>query len=248
MYTSHLKSRNTNHAANCIPVHVDNKPALSAPVLARLKERIIQWDYPPGHRLTEQELCQEFGVSRVPVREALHVLIANGLVEQLPRRGGYRVRQLDLRGITELYDVRMALELFVVERLATQGLAAETLAEQRRAWESVRPNGAMSRDELADLDRNFHEALARAAGNMTMLKQLQAINERLSLFRAMDFAVEERVEYSCRQHLAIIERIAAGDSSGACSAMRANIKHGLDNVETAIKDALAKAYLKSAEQ
>ena len=220
-----------------------DRPALRDPVLARLRERIINWEYPPGHRLTEQELCDEFEVSRVPVREALYVLIANGLIERLPRRG-YRVRQLDLRGITELYEVRIALEMYVVDRLATQGLPADKIAELRRPWESVLANGTIPYDELAELDCRFHESLAESAGNATLLQQLRAIDERLSLFRAMDFAAEQRVEYACQQHLVIIDHIAAGDRAGACDAIRANINHGLDNVEAAVKNALAKAYLK----
>lgn len=224
-------------------IDTHNKPSLKDPVLARLRERIINWEYPPGHRLTEQELCDEFGVSRIPVREALHVLIANGLIERLPRRG-YRVRQLDLRGITELYEVRIALEMYVVDRLATQRLAAEKIADLRRPWESVLANGTIPYDEMAELDCRFHESLAESAGNATLLQQLRSIDERLSLFRAMDFAAEQRVEDACQQHLDIIDRIAAGDSAGACAAIRANINHGLDNVESAVKNALAKAYLK----
>lgn len=226
-----------------MPEYRENKPGLSASVLARLRERIINWEYPPGHRLTEQELCEEFGVSRIPIREALQVLIANGLVDQLPRRG-YRVRQLDLRGLTELYEVRIALEMFGVERLAERGLTPDKATELRRTWESVLAGEVASREELAELDRRFHEGLAQAAGNATVLKQLRDINERLTLFRTMDFVAEERVEDACRQHLAIIDAIAAGDGQTARTVIRANICHGLDNVETAIKNALAKSYLK----
>ena len=69
---------------------------LSASIVATLKERIVGWNYPPEHRLTELSLCREFGVSRSPVREALRALVTNGFVRKLANRG-YAVRQLEDR-------------------------------------------------------------------------------------------------------------------------------------------------------
>src|SRR5262245_3219620 len=60
---------------------------LSASIVATLKERIVGWKYPPEHRLTEEGLCREFGVSRSPVREALRALVTNGFVRKLQNRG-----------------------------------------------------------------------------------------------------------------------------------------------------------------
>src|SRR4026209_2316771 len=88
---------------------------LSASIVGTLKQRIVGWQYPPEHRLTEESLCREFGVSRSPVREALRALVTNGFVRKMQNRG-YAVRQLDLREVEELYDLRTAIELHVVER------------------------------------------------------------------------------------------------------------------------------------
>ena len=195
---------------------------LSASIVATLKERIIHWQYPPEHRLTEAELCQKFGVSRSPVREALRTLATDGFVKKMPNRG-YAVKQYNLREIEELYEVRLALELFVVECLAKRGTPKKD-------------------EELARLDTLFHETLAHAAGNKSLLRQLRAINERLLLFRMIDFGKAHRVESTCQQHLEILKHIAAKDISGARKAMQRNIEEGRNNVHAAIKDALAKAY------
>src|SRR5215467_15356847 len=93
---------------------------LSSSIVATLKGRIIAWQYPPEHRLTEDGLCREFGVSRSPVREALRVLATNGFVRRTDNRG-YAVRQVMLKELEELYDFRLALELYAVENLATSG-------------------------------------------------------------------------------------------------------------------------------
>lgn len=223
---------------------IDGRPFsnLSASIVATLKERIIHWQYPPEHRLTEAELCQKFGVSRSPVREALRTLATDGFVKKMPNRG-YAVKQYNLREIEELYEVRLALELFVVECLAKRGTPMKDDMEAlKRTWIGLLNGSSKKDEELARLDTQFHETLAHAAGNKSLLRQLRAINERLLLFRMIDFGKAHRVESTCHQHLEILKRIAAKDILGARKAMQRNIEEGRNNVHAAIKDALARAY------
>jgi DNA-binding GntR family transcriptional regulator len=215
---------------------------LSASIVATLKERIIHWQYPPEHRLTEAELCQKFGVSRSPVREALRTLATDGFVKKMSNRG-YAVKQHNLREIEEIYEVRLALELFVVECLAKRGTPKnDEIDALKRTWTGLLNGSSKKNEELARLDTLFHETLAHAAGNKSLLRQLRAINERLLLFRMIDFGKAHRAESTCRQHLEILKRIAAKDISGARKAMQRNIDEGRNNVHASIKDALAKAY------
>ena len=215
---------------------------LSASIVATLKERIIHWQYPPEHRLTEAELCQKFGVSRSPVREALRTLATDGFVKKMSNRG-YAVKQHNLREIEEIYEVRLALELFVVECLAKRGTPKnDEIDALKRTWTGLLNGSSKKDEELARLDTLFHETLAHAAGNKSLLRQLCAINERLLLFRMIDFGRAHRAESTCHQHLEILKRIAAKDISGARKAMQRNIDEGRNNVHASIKDALAKAY------
>lgn len=214
---------------------------LPASIVATLKERIIAWEYPPEYRLTEDALCREFGVSRSPVREALRALVTNGFVTKLANRG-YAVRQLDLRGVEELYDVRKALELHVVERLAGGGGPRPELAALHRAWAKILAGPKRKGEELADLDARFHETLAELAGNRMLLASLAAINERLFVFRMLDFGQPDRQKTTCVQHMKVVERILAGDPGGAREAMARNIGDGRANVDASIKEALAKAF------
>lgn len=225
----------------------ERKPSnLSSSIVATLKEQIIHWHYPPEHRLTEAELCEQFKVSRSPVREALRVLASDGFVKKMPNRA-YVVRQYNIREIEELYGVRLALELYTVERLATRGPLmkrdSEDMDNLKRTWTGLlNASSTRKADELAKLDTLFHETLAHVAGNKTLLQHLRAINERLMLFRMIDFDQADRAESTCRQHLEILERIAAKDAPGARAAIQRNIEEGRNNVHTAIKDALARAY------
>jgi DNA-binding GntR family transcriptional regulator len=215
---------------------------LGTSIVATLKERIIAWQYPPEHRLTEEALCREFNVSRSPVREALRVLATNGFVRRLANRG-YAVRQVNLRELEELYEVRLALEMYVADALASLGAPPKALAALEETWQGVRRDpDALKGEELAELDTAFHESLAVLVGNDTLLQQLRAINERLLVFRMIDFDKPDRVESTCDQHLAILAKIAAHDASGARAAIRLNIEDARTIVQSTLKEALARAY------
>lgn len=218
-----------------------NSSTLSASIVATLKDRIIAWRYPPEHRLTEDALCKEFGVSRSPVREALRVLATNGFVRRTDTRG-YAVRQVKLKELEELYDFRLALELYAVETLAASGVSAEDLASLAKVWDQLRQRPKRKAEELANLDARFHEQLAALVGNSTLLDQLKSINERLLVFRMIDFETTERVISTCDQHLAILDRIKARDATGARDAMRKNIGDGRNIVGRSIKEALARSF------
>lgn len=214
---------------------------LSSSIVQTVKQRIIAWEYPPDHRFTEEALSREFGVSRSPVREALRILATNGLVRKLPNRG-YSVRQVNPREVEELYELRLALELHVVGYLAEHDSSNRILADLHGIWSAALNQLESKSDDLAELDARFHETLAEAAGNSLLLQNLRDINDRLFVFRMIDFEKRDRAESTCHQHLKILEHIAERDILGARRAMQANIEEGRNNVRSAIKEALAKAY------
>lgn len=213
-------------------------------VYTTLSERILGMLYPPGHRLTEGALCAQFGVSRSPVREALGMLVESGLVDKRARQG-YSVRRLDLREIEELYDVRLVLELAVIERVCARGMDGTELDRLERTWReldaSVPAMAAMSAN-LADRDEEFHATLARAAGNGVLQQMLDFVNRRIHFVRLSDITNPERLRTTCRDHLEILAAIRERDEERAARAVRHNIEWGRSNVEAALKDALFRAY------
>ncbi|MFH1983436.1 MAG: GntR family transcriptional regulator [Pseudomonadota bacterium] len=221
-----------------------SRQSLSAKIIATLKDRVLQWEYLPGQRLTEEGLSKEFEVSRSPVREALRVLAANGFIEKKVHQG-YLVKQLDAEEIKDLYELRMALEIYVVERLAVVGIREEIKQALVDHWSTAIDSGAnLSNETLSTMDQSFHEALAVELGNRVLAQQLAAINERLSLFRVIDFSIEDRARSTARQHLDVLERIAAHDILGAREAITNNIQISRDNVHKTLTEALGRAYLR----
>lgn len=102
-------------------VQAESPASSSDTARARIRELIISGDFAPGSRLRERELSQTLAVSRVPVREALQQLEAEGFIDTSPRRGA-TVKQITLRDVNELFDVRLSLEVLAA-RLAAQAAA-----------------------------------------------------------------------------------------------------------------------------
>ena len=213
-------------------------------ILRSLRERILNWHYPPGLHLGEEALCAEFAASRVPVREALRVLAEQGLVDKVPNQGCY-VKQPDVDGIHQLYDLRLALELFVVERLAESGPPPELVAAVRAHWEPllhIRADAPVDGDELVQADEDFHLGLARAVGNPHIVETLQDINERLRFVRLAVGTTPHRVQATAGEHLAVLEALVRKNSEAARRALRQNINEARNKVEIALARALTNAH------
>jgi DNA-binding GntR family transcriptional regulator len=214
---------------------------LSAIVYTRLSERILRWDYLPGHRFTEEGLCEEFKVSRSPVREALHMLAEGGLIEKKPN-SGYSVRHVDFREMEELYELRLAIEEFAVSRISTKAVDESRLEELKAWWHDLRSRLPETAGLVPAADEQFHEALAALTGNASLVRALEDIDSRIHFVRLADFSNEKRVATTCDEHLELLEAILAQDPARALDALRRNIEGGRASVEHAIKEALVHAY------
>lgn len=215
-------------------------------ILRQLRERILNWYYPPGKHLGEQAICDEFSSSRVPVREALGALAEQGLVDQVPNQGCF-VKQPDVAGIHQLYDYRLALELFVVERLAINGPPTALVETIKAYWEpllDIRADAPVDGDELVKADETFHLSLARAIENDYIVEALEDINERLRFVRRVVITTPHRMQDTAGEHLAIIEAVCNKDAEKARRALWHNINHARNKVEIALARALTASHAK----
>ncbi len=217
---------------------------LGPQILSRLRERILTWQYPPGHHLGEQLLCDEFSASRIPVREALRALAGQGLVDTVPNQGCY-VKQPDVEKTHQLFDLRLALELFVGEALVQKKLPRGWADAERAYWEPllyVKADASANGDELVRADENFHLTLARALGNPYIVEALQDINERLRFVRLAVATTPHRLQETAGEHLKILDALAAKDVDAVRQGLRQNINHARNKVEIAISRALMAAH------
>lgn len=182
-------------------------------VLTELRSGILNGRHPPGSRLREVELADHYGVSRIPLREAMRTLEAEGLVESSPNRG-VTVRVLDRADIDELFDFRMALERLAVQA-ASKKHADISLAVARRR-EAVRD--AFAHDKLDDIiahDRGFHADLAAAGANRHVVDALGARWAHISRAMRLYLKAITYPEDVWDTHAQIAAAVATGDAERA---------------------------------
>lgn len=188
-------------------------------VRTALQERIAQGTLRPGDRVFEQDIADEFGVSRVPVREAIRMLQSDGLVEVRDRRRGVFVRSLDRRELEELFDVREALEALAA-RLAAGRDSADAVtrmgeyARTARACLDAEDTEGMSRANSA-----FHDELVALSGNNLLASMLEPLHGRL----AWMFRLNLEPERVCGEHEALLAAITDGDTERAAELARTHV-------------------------
>lgn len=195
-------------------------------IVAALRERISSHDIPPGAKIGEAQLAEEFGVSRARVREALTELEFRGLIKRIPNRGA-EVARLDLTQVFEIYDAREALEGMAV-RLATQKAPPETWQE----WvDKLREGGPMEKLlEKGDVEGYFiaYERLRRriieAAENPVLAGMLDSILEKTRVIMRRVQILPGRAAAGLAEHRAFVAAMRAGDAEKAEELRRANIR------------------------
>ena len=186
------------------------RPRLGRKIAEALRRRILAGDFRPGERLIEDRLSAEFGVSRVPIREALRTLIADGLVEPTPTRGAC-VAELSRELACELAEVRATLE-GLNARLAARRRKPELLARLREVLERGNAAAAYGAppEELARLNGEFHDTLALAGSNSVLQDIVRTLRERTELVFRRNSA--ERAAEDWREHAMILSAVVEGDS------------------------------------
>lgn len=186
--------------------------SLADQVTEAVRRSIIEGRLPAGTRLTEVRLAADHETSRVPVREALRRLEIEGFVTVAKNRGA-TVSRLTANEARSLLDVRGVLETLVAQS-AAERRTDEDIQRLRQVLEAGRAALAKGRtEELIELNTRFHRLLVEASGNMVagdLLGQLRRKIEWLYSRRLGD-----RAEDSWREHEAILEAVADGDSAGA---------------------------------
>lgn len=198
---------------------VDDLRPLRDQIREKLRAWIIDGRLEPGTPIRERDLAAQFGVSRLPVREAIRLLEGEGFVEMRARRGAV-VRSLNRKDIEEVFDVREALEVLEA-RLAA--LNIDTTASRRLRWlieESQHALEADDRDRFADINAEFHETISGASSSRTLAAVLRPLAGRLRWNPAQN-ADPERI---LREHKTLTEAITAHDVDRAEKEARIHVR------------------------
>ncbi|WP_436891228.1 GntR family transcriptional regulator [Nocardiopsis dassonvillei] len=200
-------------------------PSLRDRVYTELRSRIMDLRLLPGHRVTERETAAELGVSRVPLREALRLLEAEGLVVLVPRQGAM-VAGWSREDIVHLFEVREELEPLAA-RLAAARRDEDDLRLMRGLLdEAARALAAGDESATAAANAGFHRAVLGACGNPLLQEMMAPLEARVQwlfhLTRHRDTR-EQREE-----HVRVLELIERRDAEGAAALYRAHVAAGLE--------------------
>jgi DNA-binding GntR family transcriptional regulator len=190
-------------------------------VVAReVRNGIISGGLAPGERLREEALALKHGVSRVPAREALHLLAQEGFVDIVPRRGA-RVAFPSAKRTRELMVVREDLEQLAA-RLAARRRGGDEADDLRRVLSQGTAAAAeRNYDGVPELIERFHDVIGIASGNTELIRMLRSIRSQVRWIFEVDLDV--RSDISWHHHRAIAEAVLAGDEEAAVEHMRDDV-------------------------
>lgn len=200
-------------------------------VLTRLRDCVVEGQFAPGAKVPERELCLRFGVSRTPLREALKVLAAEGLVDLLPNRGA-RVRQLSAEDVRNAFEVLAGLEA-LAGRLACERITDDRIAEIERLHYAMYTS-YMQRDmhEYFLLNQKIHEHIVEATGNPVLHTNYNTLNARIrpSRFTANFNRRRDRWAQAMREHEAILDALKRRAGPELSEIVYAHLQHKCDAV------------------
>lgn len=220
-------------------IDTEDTGLLSDRIRNALTDAISSGELAPGTTLDEQQLADRYGASRTPVREALRQLATSGMVEVRPRRGVI-VRHVTAEEVMDMFETMAEIEAVCV-RLATYRITPLERSRLLRIHEASEAAVAAGDVDAYDaLNREFHEAIYRAAHNDFLADQAIAVRTRLNAFRRMQLRQDRRLVTSRAEHDAVMRAIAEGDGDEAARRMRAHMLNAASALDSyiALQDAL----------
>ncbi len=203
--------------------------ALYEEVAELLRQRIFRRELDPGSWIDEVKLAQEYGISRTPLREALKVLAAEGLITMKVRRGAY-VTEVSEKDLTDVYHLLSLLEsdaAGVVAERATPGQLDELKALHAELEAAARP-GHVDRERFFAINERFHMRLLAMADNRWRDQMVADLRKVMKLNRHNSLLKSGRIEESMAEHRAVMDAILKRNADAAIERMQEHFASGLE--------------------
>ncbi len=199
--------------------------ALYQEVAELLRQRIFNRELEPGSWIDELKIAEEYGISRTPLREALKVLAAEGLVTMKVRRGAY-VTEVSEKDLADVYHLLALLESDAAGVVAEQA-SDEALAELQ-ALHAELERAARERDRFFALNERFHMRLLELAQNRWREQMVTDLRKVMKLNRQHSLLKSGRIRESLDEHRAIVKALVQRDPALAAQRMREHFRNGLE--------------------
>lgn len=212
-------------------LRIDRKRPAAAQVYEQLRTLIIGLVVAPGTTLARATLAERFGVSQMPVREALLRLEEEGLVDTFPQ-SATRVSLIDMQRVHEARFLRLSIELEVVRTLAADGVGLDFRPVEAVIERQAALLRAGDIDGFARADREMHRTLLELAGVPGLWGAIRNRSGHLDRLRRLHLPTPGKAESVVDEHRAIVAAIAAGDPQAAQDRLRAHLSGTVASVET----------------
>lgn len=203
--------------------------SLEEQVYIKLEEEILGGTFKRGDTLVEISLSKRLGVSRTPLRGAMHKLAEEGLIELIPNKGAV-VIGIGREELVDIYKIRMRLEGLASSEAAKK-ISEEDKAKLLHSIELsefyIKKQDA---ENLKKLDSDFHNIIYKASGNRLLYKTLSELHRNIQAYRKLSLSIPERLEKSIEEHREIFSAIERGDSEEADRLTYLHIESALDNL------------------
>ena len=199
--------------------------ALYEEVAELLRQRIFRRELEPGAWIDEMRLAEAYGISRTPLREALKVLAAEGLVTMKVRRGAY-VTEVSDTDLADVYHLLALLESDAASEVAKRATDAE-LTELQTLHEKLEA-ACGDRETFFQINEQFHTLLLNIANNRWRDQMVMDLRKVMKLARHNSLLKVGRMEESLAEHRAILTALLARDAAQAAQSMQNHFKNGLE--------------------
>ena len=216
-----------------LSLNMDEYLPLRDVVFHALRRAILTGEFVPGERLMEIHLAQQLGVSRTPVREAIHKLELEGLVTMMPRRGA-TVAQISERGLKDVLEVRRALDTFCAG-LACERMTDEDKQNLRKAFTAFE-EAIHTKDTavIAQADVDFHDIIINSTGNERLISTINNLAEQMYRYRFEYIKDASQHERLISEHRMLMDAILVDNSEKAMKAARIHIDNQEESILTQI--------------
>jgi len=204
-------------------------------LVERLRRQIVEGDLAPGDKIVEKELCETYGVSRTPLREALKVLAREGLLVLTPHRGAH-VALLTVADLEDAFPVIGALEALAGEMACAQATDREIdeIAALHMRMESAYKN--RDRKRYFRLNQQIHEAMACAARNSVLDQMRQMLSGRVARARYYANISVPRWEQAMQEHGEILDALKLRDGERLGRLLKTHLAHKLETLRAMITE------------
>lgn len=211
------------------PEEFITRPSLHSELLNRVRDLIIQGELPQGTKIPERELCERYGVSRTPMREALKVLAVDGLVWLEPNRGAW-VSKVTLEELEEVFPVMGALEALSGE-LACEHITDDQIQEVRNIHlEMLEYYKSRDLTKYFQANQAIHEKILRAANNSELTSMYSSLAARVRRARYLANMTDERWAKAVDEHEQILHALENRKGSQLAKILRKHLKSKFETV------------------